>query len=293
MAVRASQARGAPAPRHPSACARSWRDAHRCERLQRAVSRRRARYSSTSRSFRLYREGELWAAHRQFCEQFLNPLLLAARFGIPHHAWYRGCAQRHPNLRARRAMAGARLASLRATLVHVLLPATRRSTAPRNAPATSDGQDPRPRAPAEGVIAALLDAAAPLVAGLEQLGFSARRHGPVTPSSRTYDAGATSEAKRAVVAAFASAAPPDHAMGPRDATTVSSPQSPWSRAPPSADRLRRRSRCARRLPCVRADARAASTSSRCYQDTSNPSPAQGWLGRERAVLAATAARRTL
>ena len=37
-----------------------------------------------------YREGEIWAAHRQFCEQFLNPLLLRACLGVTHNAWYRG-----------------------------------------------------------------------------------------------------------------------------------------------------------------------------------------------------------
>jgi hypothetical protein len=41
-------------------------------------------------SFRRYRPGEIRAGHRQFCEQFLNPLLLRAFFGIPHNAWYRG-----------------------------------------------------------------------------------------------------------------------------------------------------------------------------------------------------------
>jgi ribosomal protein L11 methylase PrmA len=41
-------------------------------------------------SFRPYKEGEYWAAHSQFCEQFLNPLLLRSIRGIPHNAWYRG-----------------------------------------------------------------------------------------------------------------------------------------------------------------------------------------------------------
>ncbi|WP_342348290.1 class I SAM-dependent methyltransferase [uncultured Nitrospira sp.] len=41
-------------------------------------------------SFRRYQSGEMWVGHRQFCEQFLNPLLLRAFFGIPHNAWYRG-----------------------------------------------------------------------------------------------------------------------------------------------------------------------------------------------------------
>lgn len=41
-------------------------------------------------SLRPYREGEYWLGHRQFCEQFLNPLLLRAHLGLPHNAWYRG-----------------------------------------------------------------------------------------------------------------------------------------------------------------------------------------------------------
>lgn len=43
-----------------------------------------------SLSFRRYNEGEYWAGHRQFCEQFANPLLLRSIAGIPHNAWYRG-----------------------------------------------------------------------------------------------------------------------------------------------------------------------------------------------------------
>ncbi len=41
-------------------------------------------------SFRRYKPGEFWTGHRQFCEQFLNPLLLRAFQGVPHNAWYRG-----------------------------------------------------------------------------------------------------------------------------------------------------------------------------------------------------------
>lgn len=41
-------------------------------------------------SFRPYKKGEVWAGHRQFCEQFLNPLLLQAYWGVSYNAWYRG-----------------------------------------------------------------------------------------------------------------------------------------------------------------------------------------------------------
>jgi ribosomal protein L11 methylase PrmA len=43
-----------------------------------------------SLSFRRYEEGEFWTGHRQFCEQFVNPLLLRSILGVPHNAWYRG-----------------------------------------------------------------------------------------------------------------------------------------------------------------------------------------------------------
>lgn len=41
-------------------------------------------------SFQRYQDGDYWKAHRQFCEQFLNPLLLSARKGIAFNAWFRG-----------------------------------------------------------------------------------------------------------------------------------------------------------------------------------------------------------
>ena len=46
-----------------------------------------------SLSFRRYREGEFWMGHRQFCEQFINPLLLRSLAGVPHNSWYRGALE--------------------------------------------------------------------------------------------------------------------------------------------------------------------------------------------------------
>jgi ribosomal protein L11 methylase PrmA len=37
-----------------------------------------------------YVEGTYWNGHRQFCDQFLNPLLLSAKLGVPYNALYRG-----------------------------------------------------------------------------------------------------------------------------------------------------------------------------------------------------------
>ncbi len=47
-------------------------------------------------SIRPYRDGEFWTGHRQFCEQFLNPLLLRAYLAVPHNAWYRGSMEGIP-----------------------------------------------------------------------------------------------------------------------------------------------------------------------------------------------------
>lgn len=41
-------------------------------------------------SIRRYVDGEFWLGHRQFCEQFLNPLLLQAYVGTGYNDWYRG-----------------------------------------------------------------------------------------------------------------------------------------------------------------------------------------------------------
>jgi len=49
-------------------------------------------------SFRQYQEGEFWGAHRQFCEQFLNTLLLTAKTGVPYHPWMRGSLEGIPAL---------------------------------------------------------------------------------------------------------------------------------------------------------------------------------------------------
>ena len=47
-------------------------------------------------SVRRYREGEYWAGYKQFCEQFLNPLLLGSIHGIPHFSWFRGTLEGIP-----------------------------------------------------------------------------------------------------------------------------------------------------------------------------------------------------
>jgi ribosomal protein L11 methylase PrmA len=66
-------------------------------------------------SFRRYTPGEYWEGQQQFCEQYLNPLLLYSRCGVAHNAWYRGNLEGIPTLEL------ARLMPLRAQLSWVVL----------------------------------------------------------------------------------------------------------------------------------------------------------------------------
>ncbi len=47
-------------------------------------------------SIRPYIDGEFWSGHRQFCQQFLNPLLLRSLLGVSHNAWFRGSLEGIP-----------------------------------------------------------------------------------------------------------------------------------------------------------------------------------------------------
>jgi ribosomal protein L11 methylase PrmA len=70
-------------------------------------------------SFRPYRDGEIWAGYRQFCQQFLNPLLLCAATGLMPCAWYRGALEGIPTSQLRRLLPWRRKLSRRA-LLHVV-----------------------------------------------------------------------------------------------------------------------------------------------------------------------------
>jgi len=84
-------------------------------------------------SFRRYRGGEFWAGHRQFCEEFLNPLLLRATCGIAHNDWYRGRMSGIPVTDLARLLPLRGKLSLNA-LTHVVLQARfQRSSSPSSA----------------------------------------------------------------------------------------------------------------------------------------------------------------
>ena len=41
-------------------------------------------------SIKEYSEGEFWRGHKQFCESFLNPLVLKSKLGINYNNWFKG-----------------------------------------------------------------------------------------------------------------------------------------------------------------------------------------------------------
>lgn len=71
-------------------------------------------------SLRPYREGEYWTGYRQFCEQFLNPLLLCAYTGVAYNAWYRGSPEGVPAAELARVLPWRRSITPK-TFAHVIL----------------------------------------------------------------------------------------------------------------------------------------------------------------------------
>lgn len=88
-------------------------------------------------SFRPYRDGEYWGAHQQFCDQFLNPLLLTALAGINFNAWYRGNAEGIASRDLNSLLPWFRKLSWR-VMTHVTLPVKLQSTDRRKSGAKID-----------------------------------------------------------------------------------------------------------------------------------------------------------
>jgi ribosomal protein L11 methylase PrmA len=96
-------------------------------------------------SFRPYREGEFWAGHRQFCTQFLNPLLLTALTGVPFQAWYRGSLEGIPSHELAALLPRARLFSRRVILHVYLLGRLQGASSQRSAATLAGTRLPRAR----------------------------------------------------------------------------------------------------------------------------------------------------
>ena len=226
-------------------------------------------------SLRRYREGEYWEGHSQFCEQFLNPLLLAAQLGVPHNAWYRGMQEGIP-ARELAALLPRRKRWSPRMQAHVLLPLRfERRAGSRGEAAKRTERRPLPRNAYRGLLTQLRR----WIKGLEPSGTDTTWSDYSTLTS--YD---TAEASRKAesVRSFISEAPPEQLWdlgcntgefsaialeeGVRDVIGFDADfgalESACARA--QSDRLRF-------LPL--------------YQDLANPSPDQGWSQVERRSLA--------
>lgn len=225
-------------------------------------------------SFRLYREGEFWAAHRQFCEQFLNPLLMRAVIGLPFNAWFRGALEGIPTDQIARLLPTKSRLSLRMN-AHVFLPARyqrgTQSDAVRENLGPSGGRG-LPRRGYEGLLRQLRN----WIAGLQP-----KDADPSVWSDYAADNTYSNEEqnqKKEVVAEFAAARRPNLMIdlgcnsGFFAETAIAAGANSvvgFDFDPDALDQAYQRS-VQRKLPFLP-----------LFLDAANPSPAQGWLQAER------------
>jgi ribosomal protein L11 methylase PrmA len=223
-----------------------------------------------------YVPGAYWIGHRQFCDQFLSPLLLTARLGVPYNAAYRGrleglsSTEIVPLLRLRD-----KLRPL--TLLHIVLPARLEEAARRG---RVDARPPAARRPLpKEALRRLLLGLRRWIARLQPP--SRRTDWTAYATDNTYE-DAERSAKRALVAhAVREAAPRavlDLGCNTGDYAAVALEAGAGEVIGAEADAptahlafVRAQRERLRFLPLV--------------QDAANPSPSQGWRGAERASLA--------
>jgi ribosomal protein L11 methylase PrmA len=224
-------------------------------------------------SFRPYREGEIWSGYRQFCEQFLNPLLLCAHTGLMPNAWYRGALEGIRTVELRQLLPWRALLGRR-TLTHVVMHAALDGAAQRNAGADEALSAALPRA----AFLRLLNDMRNWLAALSPKRQRSRWADYASTCSYTDEERA---AKRAEVASFAGALQPKMlwALGcntgeyPLIALKSGASRAiGWDGDAAAIDIAFRTAR----------DARAAFTPLVC--DLANPSPSQGWGQAERAGM---------
>ena len=228
-------------------------------------------------SFRRYRAGEHWAGYRQFCEQFLVPLLLRAELGVPFQEWYRGRPEGIPAASLARLLGWRRWLSLR-LLLHVALPA--RLQARLQARHGDVVLERAVRAKARGLPLAsyrgLLGQLRAWVVGLRPKGLER------TPWTGYGAAAAVAESKRALVGEFVRAAPPallmDLGCNTGDYAAAALEAGAGEVVGLDADHGALEAAFAR-------SCRGGLSFLPLYQDGADPSPGQGWQGGERRALA--------
>jgi len=224
-------------------------------------------------SFRRYREGDYWVGHRQFTEQFLNPLLLRALLGVPHNAWFRGSLEGIPATELNALLPALRKISVN-VLSHVTLPARAalRSAGSRQAPRQPR---PLPRRSYAGMLSQLRTWIAKLApSGQAQTTWS-DYHVTHTYSSVEH------EHKRRIVAEFAARTRPAMLW---DLGCNTGEYSELALSSGAADAIGFE---ADHGALDQAFARAAAKQLRflpLFMDAANPSPDQGWAQHERRGL---------
>jgi ribosomal protein L11 methylase PrmA len=224
-------------------------------------------------SLRRYQEGEYWAGYRQFCEQFLNPLLLGAIVGVSHQAWFRGTLEGIPVEDMAKVLPLRARLSWRAYL-HVVLHArmTARSRRTQNVETSSA----RPTPMSKAALIWMLKGLRRWIAGLRPRGVDGTVWGDY--AGKTSYAPGEADAKRAFVAAFV-----EHRK-PAEVMDLGCNTGDYSEAALTAGATRvigfDFDQGALESAVARADARRLDFLP-LFLDAMNPSPDQGWGQRER------------
>ena len=224
-------------------------------------------------SIRAYREGEYWLAHNQFCEQFLNPLLLRACFGIPHNDWFRGRLEGIPSRAISKMLPVHRKLSLR-MIGHVVGPAHAQARSERKR-AAEIVRRPLPKAAYRALLKQLRDWISSLKSDSSETPWQQYEQ------FHTYSE-AEDEAKKAFVARFVGDANPNvlwdfgcntgaHSEIAARAGVPTVIGFDYDHGALDAAVARAEGRSLRVLPL--------------YLDGANPSPSQGWAQQERRGLA--------
>lgn len=225
-------------------------------------------------SFRPYRDGQFWEGYRQFCEQFLNPLLLHVLCGVPHNAWFRGRIAGIPSAELSRLIPLRRRFSKR-VLTHVVLHAALSKSVHK--PETDLTADAKQAGLPKSRLIGMLTALRSWIAGLSPSGSTAT-YWDDYGRFRTYDDAETA-AKHDFVRRFAAAVRPgmlwDLGCNTGEFALAALESGAgyvvgWDNDLGALDIAFARSR----------EAEAGFTP--LYGDACDPTPAQGWAERERA-----------
>ncbi len=227
-------------------------------------------------SFVRYQEGDYWLGHRQFCEQFLNPLLLQATTGVPYQSWYRGALEGLPVAHLAQLLPWSTRLNWK-FLTHIFLPNRLQKSAAAGNAATAKSRRPLSRFALVGLLQQLRS----WIAGLKPAGIAVTTWSDYE-SSRTYNESQQAE-RLEFVRSFVTAAQPkmlwdlgcnagEFSIAALDAgaSTVVGFDFDQGALATAVDRAERSE--ASFLPL--------------FLDAANPSPSQGWNERERQSLRA-------